>query len=95
MPCSGPDEPTTGLDAYNSQMVMNSLRNLTQSGRTVVCTLHQPRSSVFDMFDQLMVLSQGRVAYFGPAKAAVDYFSRLNFSCGRFQNPADFLSEYR
>lgn len=85
------DEPTTGLDAYNSLSVLESLKSLARSGKTVVCTIHQPRSTIFSLFDQMMVLSQARVAYFGQASEAVNYFSALGFHCGQFINPADFF----
>ena len=57
-------------------------------------TIHQPRSTIYELFDQLMILSQGRTVYFGPASTAVDYFSRYNFHCGQFINPADYFSKY-
>eukprot|EP01104_Vermistella_antarctica_P018239 TRINITY_DN6684_c0_g1_i1.p1 TRINITY_DN6684_c0_g1~~TRINITY_DN6684_c0_g1_i1.p1 ORF type:complete len:692 (+),score=176.21 TRINITY_DN6684_c0_g1_i1:91-2166(+) len=85
------DEPTTGLDGYNAFSVMESLHNLANQGRTIVCTIHQPRSTIFDLFDRLMILSQGRCVYFGPARDAVAYFSGLNIECPRFNNPADFF----
>lgn len=56
------DEPTSGLDSFQAQNVMGALRDLARNGRTVVCTIHQPRSSIFAMFDQLMLLTDGRLA---------------------------------
>eukprot|EP01103_Thecamoeba_quadrilineata_P005447 TRINITY_DN15243_c0_g1_i1.p1 TRINITY_DN15243_c0_g1~~TRINITY_DN15243_c0_g1_i1.p1 ORF type:complete len:644 (+),score=100.96 TRINITY_DN15243_c0_g1_i1:141-2072(+) len=85
------DEPTTGLDAYNSLVIMELLNTLAKSGRTIVCTIHQPRSSIFDLFDQLLLLSQGNVVYFGPANKAVEYFAAVGIHCGNFTNPADFF----
>jgi ATP-binding cassette subfamily G (WHITE) protein 2 len=85
------DEPTTGLDAYNSFAIMELLNTLTKNGRTIVCTIHQPRSAIFELFDQLMLLSQGKVVYFGAAKQAVQYFGSLGVQCGEFSNPADFF----
>mmetsp|Transcript_12942 Transcript_12942/g.36665 ORF Transcript_12942/g.36665 Transcript_12942/m.36665 type:complete len:696 (-) Transcript_12942:27-2114(-) len=86
------DEPTTGLDAYNSEQVVLSLKKLAKSGRTIVCTLHQPRSSIFAMFDQLCCLSEGRVVYFGPANHAVKYFeNEVGRVCDMYYNPADFI----
>ena len=85
------DEPTTGLDAANSLNVMTLLNQLTKQGRTVICTIHQPRSTIFDLFDQLMLLSRGRVVYFGPARDAVTYFAALDRRCRAFLNPADFF----
>jgi len=53
------DEPTSGLDARGALLVMNALKKLCDSGRTVVATIHQPSSSVFDMFDDLLLLKKG------------------------------------
>ena len=47
------DEPTSGLDSSTAVAIMELLQSLAMSGRTVVCTIHQPRSSVFWMFDQV------------------------------------------
>lgn len=85
------DEPTTGLDSFNALNVMTSLRHLASNGRTVVSTIHQPRSSIFALFDQLCLLSEGRVMYFGPAKDAVPYFAALSFKSPAQFNPADFF----
>lgn len=87
------DEPTTGLDSFNALNVMTSLRQLATNGRTVVSTIHQPRSSIFALFDQLLLLSEGRVTYSGPAKDALAYFSSLNFKSPSQFNPADFFMD--
>jgi len=85
------DEPTTGLDSYNSLSVMEKLAQLAKKGTSVVCTIHQPRSTIFRQFDQLMILSQGSVVYMGPAKYATTYFNSLRYYIKPFINPADFL----
>lgn len=85
------DEPTTGLDSFNALNVMQSLRHLASNGRTIVCTIHQPRSSIFALFDQLLLLSEGRVMYHGPASDAVPYFSSLGYDAPPRFNPADFF----
>lgn len=85
------DEPTTGLDSFNALNVMQSLRLLASNGRTIVCTIHQPRSAIFALFDQLLLLSEGRAMYHGPAADAVPYFSSLGFDAPPRFNPADFF----
>lgn len=70
---------------------MSSLRHLASNGRTIVSTIHQPRSSIFALFDQLCLLSEGRVMYFGPATDAVSYFAGLDFHSPPHFNPADFF----
>lgn len=85
------DEPTTGLDAFMAASVVKLLKHLSRSERTVVATIHQPSSDVFALFDWLLLLSEGKIAYYGPTKDAVTYFSKLNFVCPIDNNPADFL----
>jgi len=85
------DEPTSGLDSFNALNVMQSLRGLAERGRTIITTIHQPRSNIFSLFDQLLLLSKGQVVYFGPANEAVAYFARLGHECPPEYNPADFM----
>lgn len=71
------DEPTTGLDSYNAAVVVEKLRQVAVQGKTVVCSIHQPASGIFDMFHNVILLvGGGRLAYQGEASAALDYFNR-------------------
>ncbi|KAI8532333.1 hypothetical protein RHMOL_Rhmol11G0205900 [Rhododendron molle] len=64
------DEPTSGLDSAASYYVMSRITQLEQrEGRTIIAAIHQPSSEVFELFDNLCLLSLGRVVYFGPASA--------------------------
>eukprot|EP01032_Pedospumella_encystans_P007850 gene7850-9359_t len=85
------DEPTSGLDSFQAFAVMESMKTLTEHGKMVVAVIHQPRSSIFSMFDQLLLLSGGKLMYFGPAKQALSYFSSLGYECPEHFNPADFF----
>lgn len=84
------DEPTTGLDSFNALNVMASLRHLAKNGRTIVTTIHQPRSSIFHLFDMLCLIAEGRTVYFGPAADVVEYFKGLGFHTPPHFNVADF-----
>ncbi|KAJ0980005.1 hypothetical protein J5N97_015479 [Dioscorea zingiberensis] len=46
------DEPTSGLDARAAAIVMRAVKNITETGRTIVCTIHQPSINVFESFDE-------------------------------------------
>ena len=60
------DEPTSGLDSFTAHHIMISLKNMAEAGRTIICSIHQPRSDIFPIFDNLMILTNGgRVAYSG------------------------------
>ncbi|KAL2927430.1 ABC transporter G family member 32 [Bienertia sinuspersici] len=51
------DEPTTGLDARSAAIVMRTVRNIVNTGRTIVCTIHQPSVDIFESFDELLFMS--------------------------------------
>ncbi|KAL9443070.1 hypothetical protein AB3S75_016429 [Citrus x aurantiifolia] len=61
------DEPTSGLDARAAAIVMRTVRNTVDTGRTVVCTIHQPSIDIFDAFDELLLMKRGgEEIYVGP-----------------------------
>jgi ABC-type multidrug transport system ATPase subunit len=88
------DEPTSGLDATSSQIVLRALQQLTRLGRTIVAVIHQPRYSIFTMFDQVILLGVGgQTVYSGSAKKARQYFSSIGFDCPDGENCADFFMD--
>ncbi|XP_069154909.1 ABC transporter G family member 11 isoform X1 [Solanum lycopersicum] len=64
------DEPTSGLDSASAFFVTQTLRCLSRDGRTVIASIHQPSSEVFELFDRLYLLSGGKTVYFGQASEA-------------------------
>ncbi|XP_019262754.1 PREDICTED: ABC transporter G family member 11-like isoform X1 [Nicotiana attenuata] len=82
------DEPTSGLDSAASYYVMSGISRQ-KEGRTIVASIHQPSAEVFNLFHSLCLLSSGRIVYFGPASAAIQFFARNGFPCPRLQNPSD------
>lgn len=70
---------------------MDSMKTLAANGRLVVTVIHQPRSSIYDMFDKLLLLSESHAIYLGPARDACAYFEALGHTCPEFFNPADFF----
>lgn len=85
------DEPTTGLDTFTAYTVIMSLKRLTRQGRTVVATIHQPSTETFKLFDDLVIMSRGRIAYFGPVRKVISYFARNGYQCPLYMNPADYI----
>ena len=90
------DEPTTGLDSFTANKLMVTLTNIAhKSNRTVVCTVHQPRSDIFQLFDYIMLLSKGELVYFGESNHTVlNYFERISFPCPIDMNPADYFRKF-
>jgi len=89
------DEPTSGLDAYNAYNVVESLVSLARNyNRTVVFTIHQPRSNIVALFDQLLVLAAGKLVYSGEYAKCQNYFTNIGQPCPPGFNIADFLSSY-
>eukprot|EP00253_Pinus_taeda_P009158 PITA_09158 len=76
------DEPTSGLDARAAAIVMRTVRNTVDTGRTVVCTIHQPSIDIFEAFDELLLMKRGgKVIFFGPlgrnSHKVVEYFEAI------------------
>ncbi|KAF7491271.1 Protein white [Sarcoptes scabiei] len=84
------DEPTSGLDSFMASNLVSIINKLARSGRTLICTIHQPSSETFEMFQNLLLLADGRIAYFGELKDAVRHFSSIGYRCPENYNPADF-----
>jgi len=91
------DEPTSGLDSRAALLVMNCLRKITDTGRTIVATIHQPSSQVFDMFDDLLLLKKGgEVVFYGETGVCssnlISYFEGLGVTpMNTGENPATWM----
>ncbi|TKY51517.1 ABC transporter G family member 25 [Spatholobus suberectus] len=85
------DEPTSGLDSTAAHRLVVTLAALAKKGKTVVTSLHQPSSRVYQMFDKVLVLSEGQCLYFGRGSDAMRYFQSVGFAPSFPMNPADFL----
>ncbi|XP_031965969.1 broad substrate specificity ATP-binding cassette transporter ABCG2 isoform X1 [Corvus moneduloides] len=85
------DEPTTGLDASTANAVLLLLKRMSKQGKTIIFSIHQPRYSIFRLFDNLTLLAAGRVLYHGPAQHAIQYFQSIGYQCEPYNNPADFF----
>ncbi|XP_028798414.1 ABC transporter G family member 11-like [Neltuma alba] len=86
------DEPTSGLDSAASYYVMSRIASLDRKDgiqRTIIASIHQPSTEVFQLFDNLCLLSSGRTVFFGPVSAANEFFASNGFPCPALQNPSD------
>ncbi|CAM4828071.1 unnamed protein product [Rotaria magnacalcarata] len=80
-----------GHDAATARKVMKCLSNLAKQGRTIIFSIHQPRYSIFKLFDTVTLLSEGEMLYHGQVKNLLNYFSQQGYSCEPHDNPADFV----
>ncbi|KDO24308.1 hypothetical protein SPRG_10383, partial [Saprolegnia parasitica CBS 223.65] len=92
------DEPTSGLDVHAAHVVMVAVKRIAAAGRTVICTIHQPSLSLFELFDELILLQAGgRTVYCGPiglesAELLRHFESIPNVrACGLTENPATYM----
>ncbi|KAG0293756.1 hypothetical protein BGZ96_002339 [Linnemannia gamsii] len=86
------DEPTSGLDALTAKAVVLTLKQIAASGRTVICTIHQPRTDIWHVFDNVVLLVMGgRAVYSGRADRVVDYFAEAGHIAPAFTNVPDFI----
>ncbi|GMF40663.1 unnamed protein product [Phytophthora fragariaefolia] len=77
------DEPTSGLDARSAKLIMDGVRKVANTGRTVVCTIHQPSTEVFSVFDSLLLLKRGGETVFAgelgkDASEMIAYFESID-----------------
>ncbi|RHZ06263.1 hypothetical protein DYB31_007425 [Aphanomyces astaci] len=92
------DEPTTGLDSRAATIVMECVKRIAESGRTVVCTIHQPSTVLFELFDKLLLLKTGgELVYFGDlgpqSSVLLEYFRQFQGlpPMEPHENPATYM----
>ncbi|XP_042498687.1 ABC transporter G family member 39-like [Macadamia integrifolia] len=88
------DEISTGLDSSTTYQIVNSLRQATHIlGVTTVIALLQPAPETYDLFDDIILLSEGQIVYEGPQNNILEFFESLGFKCPERKGVADFLQE--
>ena len=85
------DEPTTGLDSFSALELIRVVKGIASTGKCVLCVIHQPSSEIFDLFDDIIFMSQGYIVYHGPVLGVVDYFTARGYICPPEYNPADYI----
>ncbi|OWB69511.1 hypothetical protein B5S30_g4927 [[Candida] boidinii] len=86
------DEPTSGLDSFNAYNVVECLVRLAQDfRRTIIFTIHQPRSNIVALFDKLLLLSEGEIIYSGSMLECNNFFRSKGYKCPNGYNLADYL----
>ncbi|KAF8672627.1 hypothetical protein HU200_049318 [Digitaria exilis] len=86
------DEPTTGLDSASSQLLLKALRHEALEGVNVCAVIHQPSYTLFNMFDDFVLLARGGIiAYHGPVSEVEVYFAGLGIKVPDRENPPDYF----
>jgi ABC-type multidrug transport system ATPase subunit len=85
------DEPTSGLDSFSAVQCCEVLRKVAKAGASVLFTIHQPSSEIFESFDHLILMNKGRVMYQGSVKAIPSWFGARGHPIPRNYNPADWV----
>lgn len=85
------DEATTGVDSFQALRIATTIKELAMGGRTCVSSLHQPRSSIFQLLDYIIILAEGKMVYSGSARMMIDYFESIGFPMPMGYNPSDFV----
>ncbi|GMG29269.1 unnamed protein product [Aspergillus oryzae] len=83
--------PQTGLDAANAHHIVQLLKDLAGEGRTVIVAIHTPRPEIWELFDHILLLSQGHVLYNGSTSSIRGYFERCGHAISASENPAEHL----
>ena len=86
------DEPTSGVDSLTAYVIVWYMKKLAQNhNKTVAMTIHQPSSEIFSLFDDLILMVEGRLVYQGLAGESAEYFAQMGFRCPEFSNPPDYF----
>lgn len=88
------DEISTGLDSATTYQIVKCLRNFVHlMDSTLLIALLQPAPETFELFDDLVLLSEGYVVYHGPRADVIEFFESLGFQLPPRKGVADFLQE--
>ncbi|RLN25606.1 ABC transporter G family member 35-like [Panicum miliaceum] len=88
------DEISTGLDSSTTFQIIKSLRQAIHIlGGTALISLLQPAPETYDLFDDIILLSDGQIVYQGPRESVLEFFLSLGFKCPERKGVADFLQE--
>lgn len=88
------DEISTGLDSSTTFQIVKCLQQIVHLGEaTILMSLLQPAPETFDLFDDIILLSEGQIVYQGPREFVLHFFETCGFRCPERKGTADFLQE--
>jgi len=84
------DQPTEGMDIFDTFFLVEYLRQWAARGRIVILTMHPPTYEIFTMISKVVLLSCGRLMYFGKRREMLPYFAFIEYPCPAYKNPSDY-----
>ena len=84
------DQPTKGMDIFDTFFLVEYLRQWAARGRVVVLTIHPPTYEIFTMLSRVALISSGRMMYCGRRREMLPYFAFIEFPCPAYKNPSDY-----
>lgn len=80
----------SGLDSSTSNQILLLLKQLSQQGRTILCSIHQPPPSAFDLFDHLYMMANGKCIYAGTTGMLIPFLAEFELICPLTYDPFDY-----
>jgi ABC-type multidrug transport system ATPase subunit len=87
------DQPTQGMDIFDTFFLVEYLRQWAARGRIVILTMQPPTYEIFTMVSKVILLSCGRLMYFGKRREMLPYFALIEYPCPAYKNPADYYMD--
>ena len=92
--CFFMDDVSTGLDSSTTLQIMTFLQQMARlMDLTMVVSLLQPAPETLELFDDIILLCEGKIVYHGPRQNVTGFFNAIGFRCPSRKNVADFLQE--
>lgn len=90
------DEITNGLDSSTAFQIVTSLKQLVHiTDATLLVSLLQPAPETYDLFDDIIIMAEGKIVYHGPRNQVLEFFEDCGFRCPERKGVADFLQEVK
>lgn len=88
------DEISTGLDTSTTFQIIKYMRQIVHiMDMTMIISLLQPAPETYNLFDDVILLSEGFIVYQGPRETVLEFFNHMGFKCPERKGEADFLQE--
>ncbi|KAB7497362.1 ATP-binding cassette sub-family G member 2 [Armadillidium nasatum] len=87
------DQPTKGMDIFDTFFLVEYLRQWAARGRIVILTIQPPTYEIFTMISRVALISTGRLMYFGKRREMLPYFAYIEYPCPAYKNPSDYYSK--